>query len=538
VYRTSRNARRFSEIPAEMFDEIVAAFSLPDHEEIWAPANAAIRESFLLLAARVQGLGISREFRERGNFDRVTASPFFQLTRFSDVMLTALDRRTGVESAFQKWTEAVKACRNEIRAVHFRLNTAGVSVAMVFAIEIMEKCLHRMEIIVEILMLEHGPKRSNAIHRLVSICIIASCEDQSLWSLVSSNAHLLCKKIVERTGEIGEHYIARTPREYGWMWVAAAGGGLLTVATATLKLNITALHMPLLVEGLLSGMNYALSFILMLICGFALATKQPAMTGAALAGILREHSGPDRLERIATMAMLTCRTQLAAALGNIALVSVGALCAASVWMKAFGSPLIDAASARYAIESLNPLASGTVLFAAFTGVILWFSSLVGGWIENWSVCNKLPQGIADHRLGEKVGVEWMSCGARFWNRNIGSWSTAIALGFLLGLTPVLGKFAGLPIDVRHVTLSTGTLALAAATLQDVPSQFYMLAAAGIAITFMLNLSISFLLAFFTAVWAYKLSWTEQLELAAVFVRKAVCQPWRFVLPIGWPPQTA
>jgi len=87
-------------------------------------------------------------------------------------------------------------------------------------------------------------------------------------------------------------------------------------------------------------------------------------------------------------------------------------------------------------------------------------------------------------------------------------------------------------------LSIAYLALAAATLQDVPSQFYMLAAAGIAITFMLNLSISFLLAFFTAVWAYKLSWTEQLELAAVFVRKAVCQPWRFVLPIGWPPQTA
>ena len=46
--------------------------------------------------------------------------------------------------------------------------------------------------------------------------------------------------------------------------------------------------------------------------------------------------------------------------------------------------------------------------------------------------------------------------------NLAGWSTSIALGYLLGFVPVIARFFGIPFDVRHVTFSTGTLALAAA----------------------------------------------------------------------------
>ena len=35
---------------------------------------------------------------------------------------------------------------------------------------------------------------------------------------------------------------------------------------------------------------------------------------------------------------------------------------------------------------------------------------------------------------------------------------------MLGMTPVLGKFFGLPLDVRHVTLNSGILSLATSSL--------------------------------------------------------------------------
>jgi site-specific recombinase len=40
---------------------------------------------------------------------------------------------------------------------------------------------------------------------------------------------------------------------------------------------------------------------------------------------------------------------------------------------------------------------------------------------------------------------------------------SISLGFMLGMTPELGRILGLPLDVRHVTLNTGIMSLGAAT---------------------------------------------------------------------------
>jgi len=53
-------------------------------------------------------------------------------------------------------------------------------------------------------------------------------------------------------------------------------------------------HLPLFVEGFLIGTDYAVTFVLLQIFHFALATKQPSMTAAALAGIIRSNRGEGR----------------------------------------------------------------------------------------------------------------------------------------------------------------------------------------------------------------------------------------------------
>ena len=43
-------------------------------------------------------------------------------------------------------------------------------------------------------------------------------------------------------------------------------------------------------------------------------------------------------------------------------------------------------------------------FAAFTGVLLWLSSIGAGWLENWAVYRRLPEAIAEHRIKRIIGV--------------------------------------------------------------------------------------------------------------------------------------
>ena len=105
---------------------------------------------------------------------------------------------------------------------------------------------------------------------------------------------------------------------------------------------------------------------------------------------------------------------------------------------------------------------------------------------------------------------------------------------MLGMTPVLGRFFGLPLDVRHVTLNTGIMALGAAGLgRDwFRHGWLLIACAGIAVTFVLNLSVSFLLALRLALQAYDVPSKEWWQILKSFGSRFVRSPQEFLLPPG------
>jgi site-specific recombinase len=82
--------------------------------------------------------------------------------------------------------------------------------------------------------------------------------------------------------------------------------------------------------------------------------------------------------------------------GNIIAVSAGAAVFGLIWKALTGGPYLTVEEAEHLVHSLSPWASGTMFYAALTGVILWFSSVVGGWIDNWAVYRQLPQSLAEH----------------------------------------------------------------------------------------------------------------------------------------------
>jgi site-specific recombinase len=103
---------------------------------------------------------------------------------------------------------------------------------------------------------------------------------------------------------------------------------------------------------------------------------------------------------------------------------------------------------------------------------------------------------------------------------------------MLGVAPALLGFFGLPLEVRHVTLSTGQLgaALGALGWPALAAAAFWWCLAGIAVTGILNVAVSFWLAFAVALRARGVRVKERQRLVAAIRRRLMIQPLSFLLP--------
>ncbi len=515
IFSSPQAVARFSTMPEETFQRLVALLWPPESLQAASRLHHDMRQALRLLATRVAGRGVTVAIRERGTTRDLHDSPFYRLIFATEMFVVkqksdhARDKartsgRDAIVTEKMLWQESVRLCRKELDHVHQQMEDAGVSSALVYDLRSIEAALERMELLATVFAAEDRTSHSldpaahadAAARELLNTLVRGRMDDTRLSILFRQNLTLLARKTVERTGHSGEHYVAHNEGEYWQMWRSAAGGGLLTVITAALKLQIVGAHLPLAIEGFLVGTDYAVTFVIMQIFHLALATKQPSMTAAALAGIVRENRGVSRWSKISAYAAQISRTQLAAAFGNVIAVCLGGVVFEEIWLHVSGGYFLTHEVAEHAYHGMNPLESGTAIFAAFTGVLLWAGGLVGGWAENFVVFNRIPEAIVQHPLSYKVGVRNMHRLAEWLDRNVAGWSNSIVLGYLLGLSPVIARFFGIPLDVRHVTLNTGMVALAASQFGVAAfrqSWLYM-AAAGVAVTFVLNLGVSFSIA--------------------------------------------
>jgi site-specific recombinase len=541
LFAHSRDVERFLELPQPLFERISAILA-PSATGGGGPRPSArlqidLRQALCLIATRTAGRGVTFAMRERGGKEEVRNSPFYLLIFATQDLVQAADPASA-GPCFEVWKEAVSSCRRELGRVRMGMETTGVSADLVLDLRSIELALMRMHGLARVLTFGAAsapavPDSSAAARNLLNQLIEGRLEDKRVSVLLKQNLNLLARKTVERTGRSGEHYIAHNRREYWQMWLAAAGGGFLTVLTAAIKMRIVEQNFPLFGEGFLAGTNYAISFILLQVFGLALATKQPSATAATFAGIVRSNPGDASWLKISDFTARISRTQLAAAVSNVIAVCIGSVALERLWRVMFAEHYLPAESARHVYEALHPFASGTIIYAAGTGVILWLAALIGGWCENFAVFHRLTEAVSQHPFGLRFGQNSMARLAAWIELNLAGWSTSIALGYLLGFVPVIARFFGIPFDVRHVTLSTGTLALAAArfgTTSFGKGWFYY-AVAGICVTFILNLGTSFAIASFVALRAYDVRAREQLQLLRFLLRQIVRSPLKFIFPV-------
>jgi site-specific recombinase len=531
--------------PLEPLAQLIRLLGQRQHQaDPWAPLLEHLTDACSLLALRISAAGLSDVIRARSPKVRLEASPFHRLPRALDLLLhdvrsyraaLAEPHREAlrVRAQLEECHETIQRCRGVTEEVVRNLEHFGVSVDVVYRIELIDQSLDRLSLLLKQLEPYSEVGRATEVKALLVELVGLRLRDRKLSEIAHSNLHLLARKIIERAGHTGEHYITSSRREYVKMLASAGGGGVLTAGTAALKFAIGWAHLAPFAEGVLSACNYAGSFIVMQLLGFTLATKQPSMTAAALAGTLRDSAHDQDLSALVAMIARITRSQLAAALGNIGMVIPATLAFDALWRSRHeGAPFLSAETAGYVLSSLHPTQSGTIFYAALTGVLLWSSSIAAGWLENWAVYRRLPEAIAEHRYGRVLGRSTMRWLSRFLQRNIAGFGGNATLGTLLAMTPVMGKFFGLPLDVRHVTLSTGALTLAVSSLSfsSDTSHAIFAAALGIATIGCLNFGVSFALALAVALRAREAKRSDRLRLVLSVLATFFRSPLQFFLP--------
>jgi site-specific recombinase len=492
-------------------------------------------EAINYCASQVRATGFAAELRQRMSAPAREMQPFHELPadveNFRAAFAATPREPLALEAAAARLRERLEACRHAAASVYPHLNEHGISVGLVFLLRQLRERVLRIRELMDGLI-SATPEASTA--RLVSRLAAMGHERRSLRALFAANSSLLAAKVTERSAEAGEHYITRTPAEYRQMLWKAAGGGAATAVTTLAKFALATLGMAAFWGGFWAGVMYAASFVFIQLMHWTLATKQPAMTAPAMAAKLKDLAAPDAVEDFIDEVANLMRSQVAAVLGNVGMVVPCVIAISVVMQLASGAADHRRAEAHHVFESLTLLNPLTLIFAAFTGVLLFMSSLIAGWTENWFVLHRLDSAMRyNPRITSLLGADRAARWADFMRTNISGFASNISLGMMLGLVPPVLDFFGLGLQARHVTLSSGQLAAAAAAygpeVLRMPQLWWCVAA--IPLIGMLNLGVSFYFAFRLALRAHSVNRVDRLRIRRSILARWRRRPASFFLPV-------
>jgi site-specific recombinase len=472
-----------------------------------------------LLALRAASIGLSRGVMQVMPHQYETESPFFELVDAAG-QFTQFPAQPDARDRFQ---DTVLQCRISAGLSHARMEEQGVSSDLVFRLDLVIAQLERIDVLLRVISHQEDGRW------FASMLVRAFADERGLHSLVRNSVNRVARQIVIHTGKSGEHYIAGSRSDWATMGYGAVGAGGITAFTALFKYLFAAMTLAPLWIGVAHSLNYTVSFVLMQFLGWSLASKMPSMTAAALCDALEKDDGMQ--SEVKLVAAIT-RTQTIVTIGNL----LGAIPLAVLidlfiqWKN--GNPFLASDTALHGLESMHLLRSLTIPFAALTGCFLWSSSLFAGWTANWMVLNRLPAAIAQSRrirrsLGASSAVEL----ADLVKHHLSGVAGYICLGLMLGLLPFVSVFAGVPVEVRHITLASASLAYDVSSLAwngPLPWPDISWGCLGLLATGLLNFSVSFALGLWLTLRARNLDTGGRRKLISALWKEFRRNPTRFL----------
>ena len=483
--------------------------------------------SLEILSLRLAGLGYDPVVTHRLKSRREFQHAFMDVTRNVHALLDGKG-----EAAIPQIREALARCSNAVVWTRSRRKEEGVSLALTYHLMKIQQVSRRMELLIELIEAILGEWQDRPSLDLFFEIIFAEIQRFDLRRFLGANVELLAFQITEHTGKTGEHYITRNRSEWNAMFTSAAIGGAVVGLLAVLKIILSHLHLPPGPEAFAYGLLYAVGFLVINLIGGTLATKQPAMTASTLASSLDGAGNSHQaMQNLSEVIVRTIRSQMVALFGNfvIAFPMAVVIC---LPFNLLGHPIMSVEKAGSIVESLHPWHSLSFFYAAVAGVGLCLSGLIAGFADNWFVFNHVGSRLKNSvLLGRMVGVHNLDRAIHKIDHNLGFWIGNVTLGFYLGSMGAIGNVFGLPLDVRHITFSSGQFGAAMANLNfHVPMGLIVTVAISIFCMGLINLTVSFSLTLFLAVKSRRIRFGQTPELLRLLAGRFRSHPLEFLFP--------
>jgi len=426
-------------------------------------------------------------------------------------------------------------CRDVVFQIRRSTKRIGVSLSLAYLLSLLEQCLDRIELLLHIVTVE-DIYTYDALSRLLSELVKAHYSENSVRALLTTTSELIALQVTENASRTGEHYVSTDKKGFFSMYKAAAGAGVIIATMATLKILMARLAMAPLMQAFMFSMNYSLGFVLIHVLHFTVATKQPAMTAAALAATVQHKKG-SRTAQIAELAALIIniiRTQFIAILGNISIAIPTAALITLLWEAGMQEPLMTHMKATKLLHDLNPFTSLALPHAAIAGVCLFLSGLIAGYFDNMAVYRKVGPRLKAHpQLKNLMGQDRLDRFSAYIERNLGALAGNFLFGIMLGSMGTLGFILGLPLDIRHIAFASANFIQGLMNINGGPDLGLIIVSfMGVLLIGLTNLFVSFSLTIIVALRARRVRFEQWKPLAKLVLTHFMTRPSDFF----WPPK--
>lgn len=428
-------------------------------------------------------------------------------------------------------------CRAIVSKIRRNSVQTGTSIRLTNLLQRMSQQIARLETLLHILTNQSvAVLDSNAnlekVH-LFKELVYSECHKNDLGEHWQENLEVMALRVTENASRTGEHYITNNRHEYFALMRSAMGAGIVIACMSMIKILVARLHLAPLTEAILFSLNYGLGFLLIHILHFTVATKQPAMTAAAIAASIdAADSKSKEMNHLIAIIANTVRSQIIAILGNVTFAIPTAMLIAWGFLTISGQHFITPEKANQLLTDIHPLKSGALFYAGIAGVCLFLSGLIAGYHDNLAVYNKIPQRLrAVKWLQKLLGVPRLERVADYIENNLGSLAGNFYFGCLLGGMSAVGVLFGLPFDIRHIAFSSAFVGFATFSLDFMLTwQAVAFAALGLALIAFMNLTVSFGLALYVAMKSRKIRFKQWRTFLRQLASRLNQHPAEFIMP--------
>lgn len=511
----------------ELFELLGMRLHTHDPDEIQKIFDAAAALSY-----RICGNILDKQFQDYPQYRKMELSPFLRQNGELNRLREIFGSGEPLHGKGHRLFEELERCRIAVGMIKRDRSDKGAGLQQTFLLVKLERQIARLKIITAVLDEDLPVDMQRTVLFFKRIVYFESRKNR-IGALLTDNIGLVAFQISEHKSHTGEHYITSTRAEYAAFFRSACGGGVFAAVMGMFKLMIHHLHLALFWQHFWYSVNYSLGFVGIHVTGSTLATKQPSMTAAALAGSLDvNRNGIVSPAEIAVTFAKVWRSQFVAFAGNLLVTFPVAFLLAVLYDLVLGHPIAEGEEALRLIADQNPLETPVYIYGAVTGVMLFISGLISGYYDNLVLFARIPERVQHHPLLNKfLPRRFLRRFGNYLRGNLGSLAGNISLGFLLGFPSFFGNIFGVALDIRHITISTAHYAIGIYGTRFDPDVYQLTGAlAGIVVIGLMNFLVSFSLAFWVAIRSRNIRFGGYLRIPYYILKYFRTHPKDFVYP--------